>query len=574
MKTNQMKPNSKFTAATRSLLPRSFAAVSVMSLFLLASMASLSAATIQVQVGANGGNAFAPKDVSIQVGDTVQWTWQGDNHSVTSGVPGNPDGLFDSGVQNTGFTFSFTFNDPGLFPYFCTVHGACCGMVGSVTVGQPTPTPTPTPPLPLITKGNIQIELQTVASGLTAPIDLEDAADGSGRLFIVEQTGKIKILKSGTILPTPFLDVTNRLVILMPAYDERGLLGLAFHPDFNNPSAVGYHKIYTYTSEPVSVPADFTVPDLHPFDCQSVIAEWQVSASNPNVIDPATRREVVRIDKPEFNHNGGHLAFSATDYELYISLGDGGNANDVGPGHNPRTGNGQDKTIILGKILRIDPRDPALTTGDQGGVSKNGKYRIPRTNPFFYQPPSIAELFTYGMRNPYRYSFDALTDQLIIADVGQDNIEEIDIGGSGNNYGWNRKEGTFLFNHNNGSIRPDHHIDPTLTEPVAEYCHFDGAAIIGGFVYRGKLAAPVLTGKYAFGDLAPAGATSGRLFFSDLANSIFEFRIGAQDVPLGAFLKGFGQDAANEVYVLDDTNIGPSGTGGEVRKIISAIIVP
>ena len=439
----------------------------------------------------------------------------------------------------------------------------------AATPPQPTTASTP----PLIAKGNIQIELQTVASGLTAPVDLQDAADGSGRLFIVEQTGKIKILKNGAILPTPFLDVTDRLVPIMPDYDERGLLGLAFDPDFNDPSAVGFHRIYTYTSEPVSGKADFTVPDRQPFDCQTVIAEWQVSATDPNIIDPATRREVMRIDKPQFNHNGGHLAYSALDHLLYISLGDGGNANDVGPGHNPRIGNGQDTTVVLGKMLRIDPRDPALTSGDVGKVSSNGKYRVPRSNPFFYQRPSVAEIFIYGLRNPYRFSFDALTDALIIADVGQDNIEEIDIVTSGANCGWNRKEGSFLFNPSNGSIRDDRHPDPTLTEPVAEYSHQDGIATIGGFVYRGRLAAPVLKGQYIFGDLF--GVISGRLFFSNLVNGVVsEFRIGDDDEPLGAFLKGFGQDAKNEVYVLDDTNIGPAGTGGAVRKIISAEIVP
>ncbi|HEX4665740.1 MAG TPA: PQQ-dependent sugar dehydrogenase [Chthoniobacterales bacterium] len=430
-------------------------------------------------------------------------------------------------------------------------------------------------PLPLIPKGNVQIELQTVASGLTAPVDLEDPADGSGRLFVVEQTGRIKILSGGTILPTPFLDVTDRLVPLMPEYDERGLLGLAFHPDFNNPSAVGFHKIYTYTSEPVSQKADFSVPDSQPFDCQSVIAEWQVSASDPNVIDPATRREVMRINKPQFNHNGGHLAFSAQDHDLYISLGDGGNANDVGPGHNPQIGNGQDKTVVLGKMLRIDPLDPNLSSSARGRVSKNHKYRVPRDNPFFFQPPSIREIFTYGHRNPYRFSFDASTDELIIADVGQDNIEEVDLGVSGGNYGWNRKEGSFLFDPSDGSIRPDHHPDPELIDPVAEYSHEDGEAVIGGFVYRGELAAPVLTGQYVFGDLAPEDSTSGRLFYSNLSSGvIFEFQIGPNDEPLGAFLKGFGEDSSNEVYVLDDTNLGPSGSGGEVRKIISATIIP
>ena len=427
----------------------------------------------------------------------------------------------------------------------------------------------------LITKGNIQIELQTVADKLTTPLDLQDPNDGSGRLFIMEQTGKIKILSNGAILPTPFLDVSDRLVPLDPAYDERGLLGLALHPDFNNSSAPGFHKIYTYTSEPVTVKADFSVRDTEPFDCQSVIAEWQVSKSDPNVIEPATRREIVRINKPQSNHNGGHMAFSAIDHYLYFSLGDGGNFNDIGPGHTPVIGNGQDKTVILGKLIRIDPLDPKLTVGSNDRVSKNKNYRIPASNPFFLElPPVVREIFVYGLRNPYRFSFDAMIDQLIIADVGQDNIEEIDIGASGKNYGWNQKEGSFLFNPKTGEVKPDNHPDPNLTDPVAEYTHEDGEAVIGGFAYRGTLAAPVLTGQYVFGDLAPEDSTSGRLFFTDLSNGeIFEFHIGDNDESLGAYLKGFGQDAQNEIYVLTDENLGPTGTGGEVRKIVSATMV-
>jgi glucose/arabinose dehydrogenase len=444
---------------------------------------------------------------------------------------------------------------------------------GSTSRGVSQPVAGSTPPLPLIAKGNIQIELQTVASGLTAPVDLQDANDGSGRLFIVEQVGRIKILQGGVVLSTPFLDVTDRLVEIMPEYDERGLLGLAFHPDFNNASAAGYHKLYTYTSEPVNGKGDFSEPHRDPFDHQDVVAEWQISASDPNVVDPASRREVVRIDHPQFNHNSGHLLFGPDDHYLYFCDGDGGNANDVGSGHNARIGNGQDLTVILGKMVRIDPLDPSLTTGDRGRVSRNGKYRVPRSNPFFYRPPSIPEIFAYGLRNPFRSSFDPLTHRLIIADVGQDNIEEINFADAGDNFGWNRKEGTFLFDPKDGSIRPDRHPDPTLTEPVAEYSHFDGEAVIGGFVYRGRLNSPVLDGLYVFGDLAPVGETSGRLFYSDLSNGvIFEFIIGPDDVPLGAFLKGFGQDSKNEIYVLDDPNIGPSGTGGEVRKIVSAII--
>ena len=432
------------------------------------------------------------------------------------------------------------------------------------------------PPLPLIEKGTIQVELETVASGLTAPIDLQDAGDRSGRLFIVEQVGLVKILENGAVLPTPFMDVTDRLVEITPDYDERGLLGLAFHPDFSNPSAAGYRKLYTYTSEPVSGRGDFSVPHRDPFDHQDVIAEWQVSASDPNVVDPASRREVMRIDHPQFNHNAGHMAFGPDDHYLYFVDGDGGNANDVGNGHNPRIGNGQDLTVILGKISRIDPLDPSLTNGDRGRVSRNGKYRVPRSNPFFYRPPSLPEIFGYGLRNPFRFSFDSLTHQLIIADVGQNNIEEVNLADAGDNFGWNRKEGSFLFNPSDGTIRPDRHPDPTLTEPVAEYSHSDGIAVIGGFVYRGKLASPVLTGLYVFGDLLNVNdPTTGRLFYSDLSNGvIFEFQIGDDDVPLGGFLKGFGQDGRNEVYVLVDPNIGPSGADAEVKKIVSATTIP
>lgn len=449
------------------------------------------------------------------------------------------------------------------------IFALCCGMIGSVTVAATTPTPSPTPPLPLIRKGSIALKLKQVVTGVTAPLEVTSAADGTGRLFVVQQTGQIRILKGGRLQSLPFLDVANRLVALTPEYDERGLLGFAFHPDFNNPSAPGFRKVYTYTSEPVSGPADFTVPNPNPFDHQSVVAEWQVSVTNPNIIDPNTRREVMRVDEPQSNHNGGQLAFRTTDRYLYISLGDGGNANDVGDGHNPRKGNGQDKRNVLGKLLRIDPLDPALTGGSPDPISENGKYRIPITNPFLNQPGSIAEIFIFGLRNPFRFGFDPVLDQLIVSDVGQNNIEEIDLGFSGKNYGWNRKEGTFLFNPVDGTITVDDNPDPRLTEPKAEYSHFDGIAVIGGYVYRGALAP--LTGKYVFGDLlGPLG--SGRLFFTDLTDgTIFEFRLRNPSPLAGAFLKGFGRDDAGELYVLIDTNIGPSGTSGTVLKVAGAI---
>src|SRR5205823_11097857 len=174
-----------------------------------------------------------------------------------------------------------------------TVHVAAVASptptATATATATPTATPTPTPLLPRIGKGPVRIELQSVASGLTSPVDFVSANDGSGRMFIVDQAGKILILKNGQVLATPFLDVSSRLVPLMAGYDERGLLGLAFHPGFADSTSPGFRKLYTYSSEPVNGAADFTVPNSTAFNCQSVIAEWQVSAGNPGVVDPTTR---------------------------------------------------------------------------------------------------------------------------------------------------------------------------------------------------------------------------------------------------------------------------------------------
>src|SRR5260370_1385369 len=276
----------------RQLAHWNFRAIAFVA-FLFVSQLKMNAATVQVLVGNNGTLSFSPSSVSIQAGDTVEWIWKASGHSTTSGTPNMPAGLWDSGVQSAGFTFFHTFPVAGSFSYYCTPHGACCNMVGTVNVAAATSSPTPIP------KGSVRVQLAQVASGLTAPLAVVPPQDGSGRLFIVQQTGQILILKKGVVASTPFLDISSRLVPLTPTYDERGLLGFAFHPDFNNPSAAGYHKVYTYTSEPVTGTADFTVTDPSPFNCQSVLAEWRVSAGNPAVIDPPTRREIMRINKPQ-----------------------------------------------------------------------------------------------------------------------------------------------------------------------------------------------------------------------------------------------------------------------------------
>jgi glucose/arabinose dehydrogenase len=456
-------------------------------------------------------------------------------------------------------------------------------------------------PIPFpIPQSPIQVTLKPVAMGLTSPIYLTVVGGGEGdgrdkgggdgdrgggdggrridRKFVVDQTGLILLMKGGVLQPTPFLNITGVVSQLSPAfgsgphglnprYDERGLLGLAFHPDFEDKDSPGYHTLYTLHNVPVVRPADFPQPPFPPGavpNCQEVIAEWQVSRKNADVVDPASYREVLRYDKPEFNHNGGTVAFGP-DGLLYAALGDGGMANDVGPGHIPGTGNAQSLNTILGKVIRINPLDPRLTSHRDGTVSANGKYRIPRDNPFVNRPGALGEIYAYGLRNPYRFSFDAEDGRLVLADVGQDNIEEVDIIRPGGNYGWHLKEGTFLFDPATGNVFTDPNPNPTLIDPVVEYDHFEATAnketriaIVGGFVYRGSKV-PELQGKYICADL------NGFLFDADLKTGKIE-----QLLDTKMFIKGFGQDADDELYVLGSTIEGPSGTKGVVLQIRSA----
>jgi glucose/arabinose dehydrogenase len=410
-----------------------------------------------------------------------------------------------------------------------------------------------------IPHGPIRIELQAVATGLVAPNLLVSPADGTNRQFIVDQAGQIRIIENGTLLAEPFLDVAPRLVPLTPAYDERGLLGLAFDPGFNTPSSPGYRRVFTYTSEPVNGTADLPDQYATTVNHQSVVASWRVNSSDPNAVDPTTRQEIVRIDKPQSNHNGGMIAFGPDGF-LYISIGDGGGANDNNAnGHNPTTGNGQDTTIALGKILRIDVN---------GTNSTNGKYGIPSTNPFA-GGGGVREIFAFGFRNPFRFSFNGA--ELLVGDVGQNSVEELNRVEVGKNYGWRYKEGTFKFNPADGTVSNDlSGIPAGLVDPIAEYDRPEGISIIGGFVYKGSQM-PELEDKYVFGDFSKAfSAPSGRLFYYDFtAAEIREFIIGRNDRALGLFVKGMGQDQNGEVYVVGGTNLGPSGTSGVVYKLVA-----
>ena len=286
-----------------------------------------------------------------------------------------------------------------------------------------------------------------------------------------------------------------------------------------------------------------------------MLSEFTVGATGS--IDFSTRRELFRNNHPQFNHNGGQLAFGP-DGDLYMGLGDGGNANDVGPGHNATTGNAQDTTRIEGKVLRIDPL---------GNNSANGQYGIPASNPFANGVGGLPEIYAYGFRNPYRMSFDGNT--LLVADVGQDNVEEVDNVKNGQNYGWNTKEGTFLFDKTNGHVSVDTVGHPNLTDPILEYDHDEGIATVGGFVYHGS-GIPALDGKYVFGDFSRSfGAPDGRIFYADLSTGqINEFNYAGMS-SLGLFIKGFGEDANGEIYLLGSKTLGPAGNTGVVVEILA-----
>ncbi len=417
-----------------------------------------------------------------------------------------------------------------------------------------------------ITSGPITVDTRTIATGLRSPLEFVSADDGSGRLFIVEQGGRILILKNGGILPTPFLDNSAQI----KSGGEAGLLGLAFHPGFGSSASPGFRKFYTYQTEEPTGTADFTVPKSTAFANQSVITEWQASAANSDVADPAKRRDVMRIDHPQGNHNGGKIAFRASDGYLYIATGDGGAGNDVGDGHTPDIGNAQDTSTVLGKILRIDPLAPSLTPGSSDNASGNGSYRVPDDNPFVGSA-GLDEIFAYGLRNPFRFSFDATNDRLIVGDVGQNAVEEVDIVERGKNYGWHRREGSFLFNPANGSISPDPNPNPAFTNPVLEYGHKYGVSVIGGYVYRGARV-PALTGKYVFGDFRSPATGGGRLFYSDLASRRIK-NLGLSDKGqiADAFIKSFGEDSAGELYTVADSG---GSTGGKILKIVPIPVAP
>jgi len=412
-------------------------------------------------------------------------------------------------------------------------------------------------------KPDIMLGLSLLAKGFTHPVGMAVPDDGTGRIFIVDQIGKISVIDAaGNLLSQPFLDVIGKMVTLDSGYDERGLLGMAFHPQYSTNKR--FFVFYNVPRQP---------EDPDGFDSRVRLSEFLASESDPNIADAASEKVLLEVNKPQANHNGGQLAFGPDGY-LYVGIGDGGGANDTGLGHTEDIGNGQDLTKLLGKILRYD-------------VSTPGVLQIPDSNPFAGGSVAQPAIYAYGFRNPWRFSFDAGgAHQLFCADVGQNLYEEVDIVTAGENYGWNIREGLSCFDPQNPNRPPDSCPDiggsgEPLIDPIIEYSHqrrgtsITGKAVVGGFVYRGS-AMPELQGAYIFGDWSSSfiNANGSILVATEIIAETWQVSeagiAGCLRRKLNRYVLGFGQDLQGELYILTARRSGPSGDTGEVFKIIPA----
>jgi len=402
--------------------------------------------------------------------------------------------------------------------------------------------------------------IEVVASGLSTPVGLVAPPDQSGRLFVIEQTGRIWILRNGAIEPEPFLDLSSRIVSLDPTYDERGLLGLAFDPGFASNG-----RFFVYYGAPIRDGAAANQ------DHTDTLSELHARADNPDIADLASERKILQFEQPQPNHSGGGLGFGPDGF-LYLGTGDGGGTGDASPGHSPQ-GNAQDRSKLNGKVLRIDVSGSG--TGERA-------YRIPADNPFA-DGGGRPEIYAYGFRNPWRLSWEPGGDRrLLVSDVGYGRFEEIDVVARGGNYGWRVREGAHCLDVDFPLVDLDT-CDLTddrgkpLTDPVLEYNHGAiGIAVVGGYVYRGS-AIPSLEGRYVFADFSREFSDAieghGTLLVAEPqagAGATWPWsRLELRDGALDRFVTGMGEDAAGELYVLTRTEFGPVGQTGEVLKLIA-----
>lgn len=372
--------------------------------------------------------------------------------------------------------------------------------------------------------GPLVFKLNKVAEGLYAPLALENAHDGSGRIFIAEQAGRIMILKNGKILKEPFLDIKTLLVPMKNEYMDVGILGFAFHPNYKNNGRFFVH---------------YSAPSKKGFNNTSVLAEFEVNKSNPDKADPE-KKIILEVEQPEANHNGGNIVFDKAGF-LYIGFGDGGGQGD----QHGTIGNGQDLNQLLSKIIRID-------------VDHGSPYTIPKDNPFV-DKEGRDEIWCYGLRMPWRISFDQKTGDLFCGDVGQSLYEEVNIIEKGKNYGWRAMEGFHPYDSAMHAKGGDY------APPAIEYKHPEGVSITGGYVYRGKQF-PAMEGKYIFADWA------FKIFYLDKNekqqwvkhDGVFE---GKQGNAFEFRINSFGIDEAGEIYMVTQNDIGAISPSGVIYKI-------
>ena len=410
----------------------------------------------------------------------------------------------------------------------------------------------------------VKLKLQPFVENLVHPLVMLNPPDGSKRFFIVEQSGTIQIMMpDGKLRPTPFIDLSKKMVKLDWEFDERGLLGLAFHPKFKDNG-----KFYVVYTAPVRTDAARRPRLL--YCCTNYLSEFRVSKTDPNKADLSTERIVYFWDKPQFNHNGGEIVFGPDDGYLYVSIGDGGWANDVAIGHTPKIGNGQDLKTNLGKILRID-------------VNSGEPYSVPKDNPFVGRNDVLPEIWAYGFRNAWRMSFDAGGKrELFAADVGQNMWESVKLIQKGGNHGWNRIEGSHCFNPADPSNpNAPQNCDKTgLIMPIIEYGNTNvtkgghGISIAGGYVYRGK-AMPNLVGSYVFGDWSKSFTEPQGLLMvahpPKQAGAMWSIdQVQVTNMDFHSYVLAFAQDEDRELYVLASDNTAPGRANDRIYKIVPA----
>ncbi len=435
-----------------------------------------------------------------------------------------------------------------------------------------------------IPKGDIVVELETFttlppSSNQPARVNVLRAAP-DGRIFVNDQRGLLYLVSADGATVTPYLDLT-KYVPLLADNAERGFQSFVFHPDFNQVGAAGYGKFYTMASQSDTTATATFTPGVAGagHDHDEVLLEWTVSDPTASTFVPANAgapyREVLRIARPASNHNAGYLSFNptapASDLgNLYLGTGDSGGGGDP-------LGLSQSPGKVYGAILRINPLQPASTDANR---SANGQYSIPADNPYTGNASLLKEKYAEGFRNPQRFTWDSANGHMLIADIGQNTVEEIDLGQAGANYGWNQREGSYVFN-SNGSIGANVRADAAttgFTYPIAEYFHYSasGNAVTTGPVYRGTVI-PGLSGRLVFSDFVngvpytldadnlPNGGQGGitelRLSFNGTEMSFLDIIHQVNASATRADLR-FGTDAQGNIYFLDKQD-------GVIRRVVT-----